>query len=210
MRTDRFSRSGGPMKLLAMTCLLLLPSPTLLAQHQPESIYARLAEAAIERTHSSVTYDGTYRRLSYPGGDVPLNIGVCTDLVVRSFRAVGLDLQQLVHEDMRSAFSAYPRFWSLSRPDPNIDHRRVPNLQVFFTRRGAVLPVSSEAGSFQPGDLVTWRLPSNLPHIGIVSNRRTPDNSRPLIVHNIGSGPELEDMLYAYPITGHYRYPSGD
>ena len=165
-----------------------------------------LIRAAIARTTVRVTYDGAYRRIPYPGGDVPDHVGVCTDLVIRSYRKVGVDLQRQVHEDMRAAFSAYPRLWGLTRPDPNIDHRRVPNLQTYFRRRGAELPVSRNAGDYLQGDLVTWMLPGNLPHIGLVTNRRSPDGKRPLIVHNIGRGPELEDMLFDYPITGHYRY----
>ena len=197
------------MKLLLKACLLLLLSVTAYAQSDQATIHIRLVEAAIERTHSSVTYDGSYRKLDYPGGDVPNHIGVCTDLVIRSYRAVGLDLQQLVHEDMRSSFSDYPQNWGLSRPDANIDHRRVPNLRAFFDRHGAVLSISNSPNDFQPGDLVTWMLPGNLPHIGIVTNRRAPNGSRLLVVHNIGSGPELEDMFFKYPITGHYRYPNG-
>lgn len=135
-------------------------------------------------------------------------MGVCTDVVVRSYRAVGIDLQERVHRDMRAAFPAYPRLWGLSRPDPNIDHRRVPNLQVFFRRQGAQLPVSQDLDDTQPGDLVTWVLPGDLPHIGIVIHRRSSDGARPLIVHNIGNGPKIEDILFRFPITGHYRYES--
>jgi uncharacterized protein YijF (DUF1287 family) len=169
---------------------------------------SRLARAALARTRHQVIYDGSYRTIAYPNGDVPANIGVCTDLVIRSYRAVGVDLQRAVHEDMRRHFSAYPsrRIWGLSRPDPNIDHRRVPNLQVFLARRGEVLPVSDNPNDYRPGDLVTWRLPGNLPHIGIVSGRCLAGGRRPLIVHNIGTGPQLEDVLFRYPITGHYRY----
>jgi len=197
------------MKLLTSINLLLLLSPGVFAQFDQPTIHFRIVEAAIERTHHHVTYDGRYIRLNYPGGDVPSNIGVCTDLVIRSFRAVGLDLQQLVHEDMQSSFSEYPALWGLSQPDANIDHRRVPNLQAFFKRQGDTLPISNNPATYVAGDLVTWRLAGNLPHIGIVSNQRSHDGSRPLIVHNIGSGPKLEDMLFMYPITGHYRYPKG-
>jgi uncharacterized protein YijF (DUF1287 family) len=167
---------------------------------------SRLLTAAIAQTGSAVAYDGSYRRIPYPGGDVPASVGVCTDVVIRSYRALGIDLQLRVHEDMRSAFAAYPRLWGLSAPDPNIDHRRVPNLQAFFRRRGAGRPVSREPSSYVAGDLMTWMLPGNLPHIGLVSDRRSGDGARPLVVHNIGRGPQLEDMLFAYPITGHYRY----
>jgi uncharacterized protein len=152
-----------------------------------------------------VRYDGSYRRIGYPGGDVPQNVGVCTDVVVRSYRGLGIDLQRLVHEDMEASFSSYPPLWGLAQPDSNIDHRRVPNLQTFFRRHGVVLPTSQEAGDYAAGDLVTWMLPGNLPHIGIVTDRRTA-SGRPLIAHNIGRGPQLEDMLFEYEITGHFRY----
>jgi uncharacterized protein len=166
---------------------------------------AELVAAAVAQTQTRVTYDGSYRRLAYPGGDVPATIGVCTDVVIRAYRHVGIDLQVKVHEDMARAFHAYPRQWRMAAPDSNIDHRRVPNLQTFFRRAGAALPVSRDARAYEPGDLVTWMLPGNLPHIGIVTGDKTPAGT-PLIVHNIGRGPEVEDVLFKYPITGHYRY----
>lgn len=167
----------------------------------------RLVAAALERTNRPVRYNGSYREIAYPGGDVPDDVGVCTDLVIRSYRAVGIDLQKEVHEDMSGHFGEYPREWALPRPDPNIDHRRVLNLRTFFRRNGRELPVTSEPGDFPAGDLVTWRLPSGRPHIGIVTSRRSGDGRRPLIVHNIGKGPEVDDVLFKFPITGHYRYP---
>lgn len=167
-----------------------------------------LEQAALERLSHKVTYDGRYISISYPNGDVPGNIGVCTDVVIRSYRSLGVDLQQLVHEDMKEHFFEYPskRIWGLSRPDPNIDHRRVLNLQVFFKRKGKELPISYTGIDYQPGDLVTWALPGNLAHIGIVTSKFSLDGKRPLIVHNIGRGPQLEDMLFNYEITGHYRF----
>ncbi|MFO1351625.1 MAG: DUF1287 domain-containing protein [Gammaproteobacteria bacterium] len=165
-----------------------------------------LVSAALERPQHAVRYDGAYRVIAYPGGDVPADMGVCTDEIIRIYRAVGIDLQQQVHEDMRAHFSQYPRRWGLSRPDPNIDHRRVPNLQVFFRRHGETLATTDQGTDYHPGDLVTWVLPGNLPHIGIVTDRRSADSLRPLIIHNIGLGPKLEDMLFQYPITGHFRY----
>jgi len=165
-----------------------------------------LVAAAIERTNHSVTYDGSYRAIAYPGGDVPDSIGVCTDLVIRAYRAIGIDLQRGVHEDMSAAFAEYPKTWGLSRPDANIDHRRVLNLRVFFRRHGKVLRVTADPSDYSAGDLVTWELPGNIPHIGIVTNKRSRDGKRPLVAHNIGRGPEVEDMLFDYPITGHYRY----
>ena len=165
----------------------------------------RLARAALEQTRSRVVYDGSYRRIPYPGGDVPESIGVCTDVVVRAYRKVGVDLQVKLHEDMLRAFDMYPRIWGLKRPDPNIDHRRVPNLQTFFHRAGAELVRSRDPLSYRAGDIVTWMLPGNLPHIGIVTGQRSPAGV-PRVVHNIGRGPELEDVLFDFPITGHYRY----
>ena len=175
------------------------------AQLSPERA-AKLVAEAIERTLLPEAYDGRYVVIAYPGGDVPEDRGVCTDLVVRAYRAIGIDLQKLVHEDMTIAFAAYPRLWGMQRPDTNIDHRRVPNLQTFFVRQGAVLPMSTDPAAYRPGDLVTWRLPTGLPHIGIVTDRRSDDGARPLIAHNIGNGSTLEDMLFEFPITGHYRY----
>lgn len=165
-----------------------------------------LVNAAIERTESHVRYNPAYVSIDYPMGDVPADQGVCTDVVIRAYRAIGVDLQQLVHEDMAADFSAYPNNWGLSRPDSNIDHRRVPNLQTFFVRAGAALEATSAAEDYLPGDLVTWVVPPHLPHIGIVVDARSDDGQRPLIVHNIGRGPEMEDMLFRFPITGHYRY----
>ena len=172
---------------------------------EPDAFADRLVAAAVAQTGSKVIYDGSYRRMAYPGGDVPETIGVCTDVVIRAYRRVGVDLQVKVHEDMTRAFRAYPQLWRLSRPDPNIDHRRVPNLQTFFRRAGAEQPISREPGVYRAGDLVTWMLPRNLPHIGIVTGRRS-SSGTPLVAHNIGRGPEVEDMLFTYPITGHYRY----
>ena len=174
--------------------------------HASGSFTKRLIGAAVAQTTSRVTYDGSYRRIGYPGGDVPAHIGVCTDLIVRAYRAVGVDLQVRVHEDMSAAFAAYPRAWGLARPDSNIDHRRVPNLQTYFRRRGAARPISTDASDYAAGDLVTWMLPGNVPHIGLVTDQRSRDGQRPMMAHNIGRGPEIEDMLFAFPVTGHYRY----
>jgi uncharacterized protein len=165
-----------------------------------------LVDAARRQTLAQVTYDGAYVRIGYPMGDVPSDRGVCTDVVIRAYRAIGIDLQVLVHEDMRANFSRYPRLWGLSRPDTNIDHRRVPNLRRFLERANARVTDSGGVAGYLPGDLVTWMLPGNLPHIGFVSDRRAAGTERPLVIHNIGAGPKEEDMLLAYPITGHYRY----
>jgi len=165
-----------------------------------------LVAAAMARTRQDVRYDGSYRSIAYPGGDVPADVGVCTDVVIRTYRAVGVDLQQAVHEDMSTAFADYPALWGLRRPDSNIDHRRVPNLGTFFERQGAALAVTGDADDYHAGDLVTWMLPGNLPHIGIVVSARSTGGERALVVHNIGAGPELEDVLFGFPVTGHYRY----
>jgi len=167
-----------------------------------------LVAAAIERTHHAVRYDSSYVRIPYPGGDVPENTGVCTDEIIRAYRMLGGDLQKQVHEDMVQNFTAYPHNWKWlsARPDSNIDHRRVPNLMVFFRRKGQSLPVSQRMDDFSPGDLVTWDLGGNVPHIGIVVDRKNSQTGRYMIVHNIGAGPHMEDVLFNWKITGHYRY----
>ena len=169
----------------------------------------RLAEAAVERTRHRVTYDPSYAPLAYPGGDVPDDRGVCADVIVRAYRAVGVDLQQAVHEDMRGHFRAYPQLWGLSGPDSNIDHRRVPNLRTFFSRHGEVLATSSDPADYLPGDVVTWALGGGLRHIGLVVRGRSAGGVRPLVVHNIGAGPKAEDVLFRWKMTGHYRYSAG-
>lgn len=191
---------------LLCICLCLMLSVPGRAPAELSDFSARLSAAALERTRHRVRYDGSYRRIPYPGGDVPDDVGVCTDLVIRAYRRLGIDLQREVHEEMHRNFDAFPKHWGLKHPDPNIDHRRAPNLQRFFERRGVALPVTDEPDDYLPGDLVTWMLPGNLPHIGIVVERRSANSDRPLIVHNIGAGPELEDVLFRFPVTGHYRY----
>jgi uncharacterized protein YijF (DUF1287 family) len=167
----------------------------------------KLVDAAKERTNHFVIYNGSYQKIPYPNGDVANNIGVCTDVVIRSYRRLGIDLQKLVHEDMLSHFNKYPKIWGLKKPDTNIDHRRVPNLETFFKRHGKTLENTSVPQDYKPGDLVTWRLDNNLPHIGIVSDIQSKsDSNRYQIIHNIGRGPRLEDMLFDYKIVGHYRF----
>jgi uncharacterized protein YijF (DUF1287 family) len=168
----------------------------------------RLVAAAIERTHHPVQYVSAYVRIPYPNGDVSADTGVCTDEVIRSYRAVGVDLQKEVHEDMAKNFAAYPnkRRWGLAHPDANIDHRRVPNLMVFFQRNGEALSITSRADDYAPGDLVTWDLGGNVPHIGIVVDQKSRSGGRYRVVHNIGEGPKMEDVLFNCKITGHYRY----
>jgi uncharacterized protein len=168
----------------------------------------RLVEAAVERTHHVVRYDSAYVRIAYPGGDVPADTGVCTDEIIRVYRAVGVDLQKEVHEDMQANFWSYPNHlrWGLFHTDTNIDHRRVPNLMVFFSRKGQSLATSTNPADYLPGDMVTWDLGGNVPHIGMVVDRKSPQSGRYAIVHNIGQGPKMEDVLFNWKITGHYRY----
>ena len=166
----------------------------------------RLSAAAEERATHSVLYDAAYERIQYPNGDVSAWRGVCSDEVVRAYRLIGIDLQRLVHEDMRRAFSEYPKRWGLKAPDSNIDHRRVPNLATFFTRHGASLTPTTNGNDYKPGDVVAWALADGRPHIGLVTERRSNDGKRPLVMHNIGLGPQIEDMLFELTITGHYRY----
>src|SRR5260221_689977 len=166
----------------------------------------RFVAAAVERTHHVVRYDPAYVRIPYPGGDVPAGTGVCTDEVIRAYRAVGIDLQKEVHEDMANHLSAYLRKWNRScggansATDSNIDHRRVPNLMVFFSRHGRELPLSADAKDYRPGDLVTWNLGGGITHIGIVVNEKSPQTGRNMIVHNIGQGPQMEDVLFNWKI----------
>ena len=178
--------------------LLILPA---FADPGPKIVAAARSQIGV-----TATYDPSYATLTYPGGDVPKDRGVCTDVVVRALRkALDADLQKLVHEDMRANFSKYPKNWGLKRPDRHIDHRRVPNLKTFFKRRGLSRPVTKKAADYLPGDLVTCTVPPNLPHIMIVSDRKSPDGT-PLIIHNIGRGAREEDRLFEFELTGHYRW----
>lgn len=169
----------------------------------------KFVAAAVERTNHSVKYVSAYVHLDYPGGDVPADTGVCSDEIIRSYRAVGVDLQKEIHEDMVKNWSEYPAKakWHQSHPDASIDHRRVPNLMVFFSRKGESLPITLRAEDYSPGDIVTWDLGGDVPHVGIVVNAKDPQSGHLLIVHNIGPlGPKMEDVLFAWKITGHYRY----
>jgi uncharacterized protein len=168
--------------------------------------YERLSDAALELTKDHVQYDPAYFTIGYPNGDVPKNKGVCTDVVIRAYRKLGIDLQKEVHEDMAAHFDLYPKNWGLSHPDKNIDHRRVPNLMVFFSRHGIVKPITASAVDYVPGDLVCWDLGDKVTHIGIVVDMQSPDGKRYLIVHNIGSGQNLSDCLFDFKIIGHYQY----
>ncbi|NDW09137.1 DUF1287 domain-containing protein [Dysgonomonas sp. 520] len=173
-----------------------------------KDFYAKLSDAALQLTNDFVIYDPAYFSIPYPNGDVPANKGVCTDVVVRAYRKLGIDLQKEVHEDIKKNFNLYPsrKKWGLTKPDRNIDHRRVPNLQVFFSRFGKSLKVTDIAEDYLPGDIVTWDLGGGPVHIGIVVDRKSKDGKRYGIVHNIGRGQVAEDCLFSWKITGHYRY----
>lgn len=210
------SRYSDKARWVAIPALALAIAAALAAQVRRQPTHAesqkeflqKFVAAAVERTHHIVRYDPKYARLAYPGGDVPPDTGVCTDEVIRAYRAVGVDLQKEVHEDMVRNFSAYPskQRWGRTSPDANIDHRRVPNLMVFFSRKGEVLPISTRAEDYQPGDLVTWDLGGGVTHIGMMVDQRALLSRRYMIVHNIGRGPKLEDVLFDWKIIGHYRY----
>ncbi|MEX2230994.1 MAG: DUF1287 domain-containing protein [Cyclobacteriaceae bacterium] len=171
-----------------------------------ENFYEKLSDAAMQLIDRSVVYDPVYTRIDYPNGDVPPGRGVCTDVVIRAYRKLGIDLQKEVHEDMRANFNLYPKNWGLTRPDKNIDHRRVPNLMAFFKRFGEVKRISASGDDYLQGDIVCWNLGGNVTHIGIVVNKRSADGKRLLIVHNIGGGQVLEDILFEYRVIGHYRF----
>jgi uncharacterized protein YijF (DUF1287 family) len=166
----------------------------------------KLLEAAIAQVGVTTSYDPTYVGIDYPGGDVPIETGVCSDVLVRAFRKAGLDLQQVVHEDMKSVRIAYPNKWGSAGTDPNIDHRRVLNLMTYFGRKGKAVPITSEAKDYLAGDIVAWDLGGGIDHIGLVTNLLSDRGGRRLIVHNIGAGTKVEDRLFDWKITGHYRY----
>jgi uncharacterized protein YijF (DUF1287 family) len=197
------------MRSYGLCCLLAISAASAgqISGHSQDrdQLLQKVVRAAIERTHHSVRYDPAYVRIPYPDGDVPADTGVCTDEIVRIYRAVGIDLQKDVHEDMARNLSAYPKKWQGTRPDSNIDHRRVPNLMVFFGRKGESLPLTARLQDYRPGDLVTYDLGGGVPHIAIVVDRRE-WGGRYMIVHNIGQGPKMEDALFNWKITGHYRY----
>ena len=194
------------MKILwiSLTSLALLALPTAAQRDSPAEVSQKLSAAAMERTHHSVRYVSDYVGIPYPGGDVPDGTGVCTDEVIRSYRALGIDLQKEVHEDMVQNFDAYPHARQ-HRPDSNIDHRRVPNLMVFFARHGMNLPMTTDSRDYSPGDIVAWDLGGGITHIGIVVNQQGRSGSY-MIVHNIGRGPQMEDVLFGWKIIGHYQY----
>lgn len=196
------------LSLSALSCLQSSDKARIAAQRQPIKLQPPLkqvVEAGLEQTEYTFYYDSSYTRINYPGGDVPRERGVCTDVIIRAFRKVGVDLQKEVHEDMRKSFAAYPNRWGLTAPDSNIDHRRVPNLRTYFERKGKALAVTSNPEDYLPGDIVTWNV-NGLPHIGMVINFWSDNAENFQLVHNIGRGVKVEDVLFAWRITGHYRY----
>lgn len=192
---------------MKISVLLLLIIPFSSAQAITSEQNKKLVEYAADLPRA-VYYDSDYRKIDYPMGDVPAYKGVCSDVIIRSYRGIDIDLQKLLHEDIKANFSAYPskRMWGLNKPDTNIDHRRVPNLEVFFTRKGKVKPITKNAEDYVPGDIVSWRLDNGRPHIGIVVNKKSWDNQRYLVMHNIGFGQVAEDVLFSWKITGHFTY----
>ena len=206
LKTDMGTTKGTKLTkgITAMRWVLALAMMVLPLGAQESGV--KIMEAARKQVGVTISYDPEYVALKYPGGDLPREKGVCTDVVIRALRdGLAQDLQKLVHEDMKADFAAYPKNWGLSRPDKNIDHRRVPNLRAYFKRKVIVLPVKNVAGRFQPGDLVTCTVPPNLPHIMIVSDKKSAEGV-PLVIHNIGRGAQEEDVLFTYPLTGHYRW----
>lgn len=196
---------GGKIFKLVVTFVIVFTLFNISADNKND-FYSKLNDAAIFLTTKKVVYDPGYYKIDYPNGDIPDGKGVCTDVVIRAYRNLGIDLQKEVHEDMKKNFHLYPKNWGLKSPDKNIDHRRVPNLMVFFSRFGKTLPISQKPSDYSPGDIVCWDLGNGVTHIGIVVNQKSKDEKRNLIVHNIGAGQVLEDCLFSYKIIGHYRY----
>jgi len=188
------------IQILTLSFLLFIPSL------KAQDFYDSLALAANQLTNNNVVYDPSYFSITYPNGDVPKGKGVCTDVIIRAYRKFGVDLQVEVHEDMKTNFSTYPKIWGLKQTDKNIDHRRVPNLMTFFERFGIVKAITKNADDYVPGDIVCWNLGGATTHIGIISNKKSVDEKRHLVVHNIGAGQVLEDCLFNYKIIGHYQY----
>jgi len=187
--------------LINLLLIFLLLSNLLYSQ-----VIDTLSLAALELIKQEVTYDPGYFTIDYPNGDIPEDKGVCTDVIIRAYRLIGIDLQKDVHEDMEANFDAYPKIWGLTKTDKNIDHRRVPNLMNFFERKGTVKPITHNPDDYLPGEIVCWDLGNGVTHIGIVVHKKSADGLRNLIVHNIGAGQVLEDCLFDYKIIGHYRY----
>ncbi|MDB5283264.1 MAG: uncharacterized protein JWO06_2339 [Bacteroidota bacterium] len=188
--------------IIALLCAVFSFGQT----QRPETSSLHLCNAAIELTKQHVVYDATYTAIPYPNGDVAADKGVCTDVVIRAYRKLGIDLQKEVHEDMSANFKLYPKTWKQKGPDKNIDHRRVPNLMTFFSRKGVSKVISDKPEDYKPGDIITWDLGGGMTHIGLVINQKSEDDKRYLVVHNIGRGQEISDCLFNFKIIGHYRY----
>ena len=198
--SDSYKNLGKSLAFISLLGLAQMAQAVI-----PVSDGSKLAYDAKKQIGITTSYDPTYHKLDFPRGDVPINTGVCTDVIIRAYRLQNIDLQQLLNHDMKSNWSSYPKTWGLKSTDKNIDHRRVPNLEVFFARHGQSLSLTDKS-SFQAGDVVTWRLPNgNLPHTGIVSDKAAADGT-PLIIHNIGRGTQEENILFTYPIAKHFRY----
>lgn len=213
MRADKFICLSMALLLIlfALACRQSSVQPITTSRARPlapdlSPALKKVVEGAIEQTTYTRYYDQSYTKISYPGGDVPRERGACTDVIVRAFRKGGVDLQKEVHEDISRNFNAYPTKWGLRSPDANIDHRRVPNLRTFFERRGKSLPVTDSRSDYLPGDVVTWDLGGGMDHTGLVTNLWSDETQNYLIVHNIGGGAKIENVLFAWRITGHYRY----
>jgi uncharacterized protein YijF (DUF1287 family) len=187
-------------------CFFIFLFLTVLTATGQDNFYDRLADSTMVLTKQKVQYDPSYFRIAYPNGDVAANKGVCTDVIIRAYRKMGIDLQKEVHEDMKANFNQYPKIWGMKNTDTNIDHRRVPNLMTFFSRHGTVKEKTLDAQNYQPGDIVCWDLGGGIKHIGIVVNKKSADGKRYLTVHNIGRGQVLEDCLFQFTIIGHYKY----
>lgn len=198
------------MMILLGSCNQKEKSKTLsfATKQTPKTFEEKLSDAAIFIVDPSIEYDPAYFAIKYPNGDIPANKGVCTDVIIRSYRRLGIDLQKEVHEDMLANFSKYPNLkkWGMTKTDTNIDHRRVPNLEIFFERKGTKLAISENAAAYKTGEIVTWLINGKLPHIGIITNKKSDDGKRNLIVHNVGGGQNLDDCLFDYKIVGHYKY----
>lgn len=192
--------------MIKMLFRILLPLLIFSSAYGQVDFYHRLADSAMTLTKQEVVYDPSYFRIDYPNGDIPSDKGVCTDVVIRAYRKLGIDLQKEVHEDMRANFEKYPKNWGLSKPDKNIDHRRVPNLMTFFSRQGMTKEITQNPGDYQPGNIICWNLYGGITHIGIVSKKKSRDGKRYLIIHNIGAGQITEDLLFDYKIIGHYKF----
>ncbi len=188
--------------ILVVSCLIIAVS----ISYGQSDFGNRLADSAFTLTKQKVKYDKTYFQLNYPNGDVPSDKGVCTDVVIRTYRKLGIDLQKEVHEDIKTNFDKYPHKWGLKNPDKNIDHRRVPNLMVFFAKFGKTKGLSLKPNDYVPGDIVCWNLGGGITHIGLVSKKKSQDGKRYLMIHNIGKGQVSEDCLFSYTIIGHYEY----